>query len=234
MRRRPNVDVDGPLPPGGAITGIVASPRAPGRFTVLVEGKAAHTLGLAALERLGLAVGASTAGREETIAREEAMLRTYDRAVAMLSARGRATKDLERQLVRKGEPAESARLAVERLASEGFLDDAAYARSFVRSKESSAGLARRRLQQELGRRGVERGVADEAIAEVFAEEEIDEVSSATALAAKRARSMGGADAQARRRRLYSYLARRGYPPDVITAAIGTALGRQDEDELPDA
>src|SRR4051812_46766409 len=164
MRRRPNVDAEAPLPPGGTITGIVASPRAPGRFSVMVDGKSAHTLGLAAIERLGLSVGATTVGREEIIAREESLLRTYDRAVMMLAARGRAGKDLERQLVRKGEPAEFARLAVERLVEEGFVDDESYARSFVRSKSAGAGLARFRLKQELGRQGVERAVADEAIA----------------------------------------------------------------------
>jgi regulatory protein len=230
MRRKPNADVDAPPPPGGTITRIVASPRAPGRFSVMVDGKAAHTLGVAAIERLGLAVGATTVGREEIIAREEGLLRTYDRAVMMLAARGRAAKDLERLLVRKGEPAEFARLAVERLASEGFVDDDAYARSFVRSKSSGAGLARRRLQQELTRKGVERAVAADAIDEVFAEEEVDEVAAATALARKRARSLHGVDAQSQRRRIYSFLARRGYSPDTITSAIRSATAAHGEDE----
>lgn len=232
MRRRPNVEPDQPQPTGGTVTGIVASPRAPGRFTVMVEEKVAHTLGLDAIERLALSVGASTIGREEIIAREEATLRTYDRAVMMLAARGRSAKDLERQLVRKGEPIELARLAVERLANAGFVDDASYARSFVRSKSSVGGLARRRLQQELGRKGVERTVADGAIAEVFAEEEIDEVSAATTLAMKRGRTLAGADPTAARRRLYSFLARRGYSPSVIATAIAKASVGTLDDKRP--
>ena len=231
LRKRPNVDPDLPLAPGGTVTGIVASPRAPGRFTVLVDGRPAHTLGLAALERLALSVGATTIGREAAVAREESALRTYDRAVMMLAARGRAAKDLERQLVRKGEPVEFARLAVDRLASEGFVDDESFARSFVRSKSSGAGLARRRLQQELGRKGVERTIADDAIADVFAEEEIDEIAAATALAAKRARSLAGTDRVSARRRLYAFLARRGYPPDVISAAIEIAVGENFNDRF---
>ena len=232
MKRKPNVEADAPPPPGGTITGIVASPRAPGRFTVMVEGKAAHTLGLEAIERLGLKLGATTAGREELIAREEGLLRTYDRAVMMLAARGRAAKDLERQLVRKGETPEFARLAVERLSSEGFINDDTYARSFVRSKSGGAGLARFRLKQELGRQGVERAVAEEAIAEVFDEEGIDEVDTATALAMKRARSLRGADPQSRRRRLYSFLARRGYSPSVIAAALAEAAGGDADHDMP--
>ncbi len=230
MRTRPNVDPDLPPTPGGTVTGIIASARSAGRFTVLVDDKPAHTLGLAALERLALRVGVTTIGREQVIAREEAALRTYDRAVMMLAARGRAAKDLERQLVRKGEPVEFARLAVDRLAAEGFLDDESFARNFVRSRSGAAGLARRRLQQELGRKGVQRTIADEAIAEVFAEEEIDEVAAATALAAKRARALAGADRQTARRRLYSFLARRGYAPSVISAAIERAAGEIPDDE----
>lgn len=233
MRRKPDAGPDAPLPPGGTITAIVASPRAPGRFSILVDGKTAHTLGLAAIERLGLAVGVSTVGWEAVIAREEAVLRTYDRAVMMLAARGRAAKDLERQLLRKGEPAELARLAVERLASEGFLDDTAYARSYVRSKASGAGFARRRIQQELGRKGVERAAADDAIEEIFQEEEIDEVAAATTLASKRIRSLRNVDPQSRKRRLYAYLTRRGYSPDVIGRAIRAAAGDRAADDDAD-
>jgi regulatory protein len=232
MRRRPNAHDDVPPPVGGVITGIVASPRAPGRFSIIIDGRPAHTLGLAAIERLKLSVGQSTIGREEIIAREEGLLRTYDRAVMMLAARGRAAKDLERQLVRKGEAADFARLAVERLRAEGFLDDESYARSFVRSKSAGAGLARFRLKQELGRQGVDRAVADEAIAEVFEEESVDEVATATALASKRIRSLRDADPQSQRRRLYAFLARRGYPPSVISTAIEQATGASDEDSVP--
>lgn len=232
MRPKPNADPDAPFPPGGTITAIVASPRAPGRFSVMVEGKAAHTLGLAAIERLGLAVGTTTLGREEVISREEGQLRTYDRAITMLAARGRAARDLERLLVRKGEPAEFARLATERLIAEGFLDDQSYARAFVRSKSAGAGLARRRLQGELARKGVAREIADDAIAEVFADDEVDEVNAAIALAQKRARSLGGVSGSTRQRRLYSFLARRGYPPDVISNALRAANEETLADEVP--
>ena len=104
MRRMPNVEADQPPPTSGTVTGIIASPRAPGRFTVMVDDRAAHTLGLAALERLGIFVGATTLGREETIAREEAILRTYDRAVTMLQTWSRTqfgTPDRWREALEK-------------------------------------------------------------------------------------------------------------------------------------
>lgn len=230
MKRRTEQTERPPLPRGGTITGIVASPRAPGRFTVMIDGRAGPTLGLEAIERLHLAVGGSTVGREQELADEENALRVYDRAVAMLAARGRAARDLERTLVRKGEAPEMVRKAVERLIAQGFLDDAAFARSFVRAKAGNAGLAKRRLELELTRKGVERSVISDAIGEVFSEDEVDERSAAEQLARKRNRSLGDADALSRRRRLYSYLARRGYSPDVIAAAVSSVV-RGDPSDL---
>ncbi|HEX8847934.1 MAG TPA: regulatory protein RecX [Gemmatimonadaceae bacterium] len=229
MKRRTE-QAERPLPRGGTITGIVASPRAPGRFTVMVDGRSGPTLGLEAIERLRLVVGGSTLGREQEVAAEEDALRVYDRAVAMLAARGRAARDLERTLVRKGESPELARKAVERLTAQGFLDDAAFARSFVRAKSGNAGLAKRRLEQELGRRGVDRAVVSDAIEEVFAEEDRDEVAAAEQLARKRSRSIGDADPLASRRRLYGFLARRGYSPDVIQSALSKVIGRSSDTE----
>ena len=235
MMKRRTEQTERPLPRGGTVTGIVASPRAPGRFTVMIDGQSGPTLGLEAIERLHLVVGGSTLGREQQIAAEEDALRVYDRAVMMLAARGRASRDLERLLVRKGESPELARKAVERLTAQGFLDDAAFARSFVRSKSSGAGLAKRRLEQELGRKGVDRAVVADAIDEVFEEEQVDESAAAEALARKRDRSLGNADAQSRRRRLYAFLARRGYPPDVIATVVSKVVKGDPADfDLDDA
>jgi regulatory protein len=188
----------------------------------MVGDRPAYTVGISAIERLGLAVGMTTAGCEDALSREEAICGTYDRAVMMLAARGRSAKDLERRLIRKGEPAEFVRLAIERLASEGFLDDEAYARSFVRSKSSGSGTARKRLQQELARAGVDRAVSDSAIEEVFADENVDEVADAAALATKRMLMLRSADPATARRRTYAFLARRGYSASVISKALAAA------------
>jgi regulatory protein len=217
-----------------SITAIVADPRRSGRFSVVVDGRPLAILPLDVIERLQLRVGTRITAARGEIEREVAALRAYDRAVNMLAARARSARDLERQLIRKGEPPEHARAAVERLRSAGFLDDAAFARQFVRSKSLNAGLASRRLQQELARRGVERTVAADALDEVFAEEGVDERENAEAVARKRLRSLGGADPATRRRRLYAFLARRGYDSTAIVAALDKVLGAPRDDEADPA
>ena len=111
------------------VTAIVASPRTAGRFTIAVDGKSLATLSLDVIERLGLHIGASIADRLEVIEREETALRTYDRALSMLAAQARSTRDLERLLVRKGEDPAHVRIAIERLRAAGLVDDAVFTRN---------------------------------------------------------------------------------------------------------
>ncbi|MFI5241699.1 MAG: regulatory protein RecX [Gemmatimonadales bacterium] len=214
---------------GGHVSAITPSARHQGRFEVLVDGDPIATLSLDAIERLALHTGMpwteSIAGRA---AAEEAVLHAFDRAANMLAARPRATRDLERLLVRKGEPAAHVAAAVHRLTAMGALDDARFARQFIRSKIASAGLSRRRLQSELWRRGIARDVVDAALTDVLAEDEVDEDAQLEQVAARKLRTLRSLDPATGRRRLYAFLARRGYD----SSAIRRVLDKLPGDELP--
>ena len=211
------------------ISAITPDPRRPGRFAIVVDGRAEASVSIEAIERLQLRVGreyGDVAGAVET---EATALKTYDRAVNMLAARGRSTAELRRLLVRKGEPPEHVDAAIDRLLAQGFLDDESFARQFARSKALGAGLSRRRLQQELARKGVPRTVADEAIGEVMASEEIDADAIVDDVARRKLRTLRNEDPAVRRRRLYAHLARRGYDADAIRRAMDRVLGRGGEE-----
>jgi regulatory protein len=201
------------------ISGIVPAPRPPGRFAVLVDGKEQAVLSLEAIERLGLVVGRSLAGLEDSIALEAARLHSYDRALNMLAFRARSSSELTRSLVRKGEEKAHVAWAIERLQEQGLLDDAAFARAFTRAKVVGGKQSRRRVQQDLARKGVSRTVADEAIDGVFEEEAVDQRVIVEEAARKKLRALAGLDPAVQRRRLYAFLARRGYDLDDIRAAI---------------
>ncbi|HKO15030.1 MAG TPA: regulatory protein RecX [Gemmatimonadaceae bacterium] len=207
------------------ITSILPSPHKPGRFEVVVDDRLAATLSIDAIERLKLATGgALDEATAAAIQREAALLDTYDRALNMLAARPRSAAELRRLLVRKGEPADQVDAAIQRLTGAGFLDDASFARQFARSKALGAGLSRRRLQQELARRGVARATADDAVVDVFAEEGIDEQAAIERVAAKKLKTLARLDPQVQRRRLYAFLARRGYDSDDIARVVRTLAG----------
>jgi regulatory protein len=148
---------------------------------------------------------------------------TYDRALDMLEARARGVTELRRLLLKKGEPEPDVDAAIARLQSTGLLDDNNFARQFTRSKAVGAGLSRRRVQQELTRRGVARDVADHAIEEVFDEEGVDEDESIERVARKKLRMLAKVDEPTRKRRLFAFLARRGYDSDDISRVVRTLL-----------
>jgi regulatory protein len=140
----------------------------------------------------------------------------------MLALRGRSSRELARSLVRKGEEKAHVDWAVARLQEQGLLDDAAFARTFTRSKVVGGKQSRRRVEQDLTRKGVSRTVASEAIADVFEEEAIDQRAIVEEAARKKLRSLSGLEPAVQRRRLYAFLARRGYDLDDIRVAVEAA------------
>ncbi|MEO6527811.1 MAG: regulatory protein RecX [Gemmatimonadaceae bacterium] len=215
------------------ISAIAPLTRPAGRFELQIEGKESAILSLDAIERLQLAVGKSVAGLEERIFREAAQLKVYDRALNMLAFRARSSSELARSLVRKGEEKPHVDWAIERLQEQGLLDDTAFAQSFTRAKVLGAKQSRRRVQQDLARKGVSRTVSDAAIETVFEEEGIDQRELVEEVARKKLRALRDLEPKARRRRLYAFLARRGYDADDIRRAmdaVGSALLVSGEDE----
>src|SRR4051812_32006475 len=216
------------------ISGIVPAVRPPGRFAVLVDGRERAVLSLDAIERLGLAVGQPMTGLDEAIALESARLRSYDRALNMLALRARSSQELARSLVRKGEERAHVDWAIARLQEQGLIDDAAFARAFTRSRVVGGKQSRRRVERDLARKGVSRSVVGEAIDDVFEEEAVDQRAIVEEAARKKLRSLAGLDPAVQRRRLYAFLARRGYDLDDIRAAVAAAGGTgpvDDEAEL---
>jgi regulatory protein len=212
------------------ISGIVPAHRPAGRFAVLVDGRERAVLSLDAIERLGLVVGRPIAGLEEAIALESARLHSYDRALNMLALRARSSSELARSLVRKGEEKAHVDWAIARLLEQGLLDDAAFARALTRSRVVGGKRSRRRVEQELARKGVSRSVAGEAIDDVFEDEAVDQRAIVEEAARKKLRSLAGLEPAVQRRRLYAFLARRGYDLDDIRAAIAAAGSTESSDD----
>lgn len=206
--------------PLGVIRAITGSPRVAGRFDILIDGNPVARLSIEGIEKLGLRVGrAVDEGLAAAIAEEATVSRAYDRAMMMLAARGRASGELRRLLVKKGESVPVVSAVIERLLATGFLDDDAFARQYTRAKAASGAASRRRIEQELLRRGIDRTAAVTAIAETFAEEHVDEAATIERVAEKKLRTLASVDDLTRRRRLYGFLARRGFDVDAINRVV---------------
>ena len=149
----------------------------------------------------------------------------YNYALNLLSARPYSTRALRRKLIQKEYLAADADDAIRRLADNGLLDDAKYAEQYARSKIVSTGASKRRLQQDLYRKGIKGDVATNAIASVIEQEEIDPAAVVERVAKKKLAQLGDLEPLVLRRRLFAFLARRGYDVDEIKAVVKRVTAR---------
>ncbi|MFZ2015872.1 MAG: regulatory protein RecX [Nocardioides sp.] len=142
-----------------------------------------------------------------------------------LTGQARSRHDLRQRLAKKQVPDDLAERLLDRFTEVGLVDDAAFARSWVESRQRSRGLARRALAQELRRKGVDDETARAALDEVDPD---DEEASARELVRKKLRSMRGVDATTATRRLVGMLGRKGYSPGLSFAVVRGELGALDD------
>ena len=143
----------------------------------------------------------------------------YNYALNLLSARPYAVRALHRKLIQKEYSAADADEAIRRLVDNGLLDDEKYAEQYARSKILGTGASKRRLTQELYRKGIRGDVATNAIANVIADEEIDTAAVIDRVARKKLAQLGDLQPLVLRRRLFAFLARRGYDVDEIKRIV---------------
>ena len=144
----------------------------------------------------------------------------YNYALNLLSARPYAIKALHRKLIQKEYSAADADDAIRRLVDAGLLDDEKYAEQYTRSKIVSSGTSKRRIQQDLYRKGIRGDVAAAAIDQVLEDEGIDTQLVLENVARKKLAQLGDLEPLLLRRRLFAFLARRGYDLDEIRRVVG--------------
>jgi regulatory protein len=143
-----------------------------------------------------------------------------------LTGQARSRKELRDKLARRDVPADLAERLLDRFTEVGLVDDEAFARSWVESRQRSRGLARRALAQELRRKGVDDETTRTALDEIDPD---DEEAAARALVRKKLRSLRGVDRTTATRRLAGLLARKGYPAAMAFAVVREELGAADDD-----
>jgi regulatory protein len=146
--------------------------------------------------------------------------RLYDRALTLLEHRARSAHELRRKLLQNGDAC-AVEEVVARLRDQKLLDDTEFARQFARSRIVAAGTSRRRIAQELTRKGVTRDVAERAIEDLEEAEGLDSAAAVQRVAEKKWKTLLKLDDFTRRRRLYAFLARRGFDPDEIRDVMNT-------------
>lgn len=158
--------------------------------------------------------------------RERPRESAHSYGLRLLAMRAYSVRDLGRKLQRRGYHDEEVSETVASFTASGLLDDERFAGQYARSRIVNDSAAPRRVIQLLGRYGIPRGLAEQAVARTIEEEELDPADSAELLARKKAATLTGLDPAVARRRLYGYLARRGFDVDHIRGAVATVLAER--------
>jgi regulatory protein len=175
------------------------------------------------VHQLGLAVGAEVEGDlADRLKRAADVEAAYTVAARLLAMRPRSVYEVLARLRERGHNPSAAAEAVGRLEAAGVLDDATYARHFARVR-APRGHGPARLLHDLLAKGVDRRLAERAIAEVLDAEGVNGTSQARALALKRAQQLKGLAPAQQRRRLLAYLARRGFRGHEIQEMVSDVL-----------
>ena len=204
------------------VTAIKPQRSHPERVNVHVDGE--FRLALA----LEIASGALHVGDVVTEARlreleaRDQRWKAREAALHLLSYRARTGTELRRRLRKKEFPDEIAEAAVAELEKRDLVDDGSFSEAFVRDRVRFRPRGRRRLVQELRSRGVDPDTARAAVEEVWETEAISELDLARNAAAKWS-PRTGEDPLRGRRRLWAYLARRGFGPEVARTVIEELL-----------
>ncbi len=143
-------------------------------------------------------------------------------ALRMLAMRALPSPELRRRLIRKGHAKPAAEAAVAGLLEAGLVNDGDFARHYARTR-SRRRLGPARLVAELRRLGIGEQEAEAAVSEALGREGVDLRAQLREAADRRAAGLSGLDPTVARRRLRSYLLRRGYAATDVAAAVKEAI-----------
>ncbi len=214
------------------ITRIEPQKKRPGRRSIFADGEFLIGVATDTLIRFGLRTGdeiSSTLLGE--IEHAEEILGAKAAALRSLAVRPRTEREIRDTLRDKEFSDQVAAETIAALKDSRLLDDAGFARSYIRNALTLRPAGRMLLKRKLLLLGIAKELADEALDEILGginqEEEAAKAASAFVAKKPRARREEGK----LRQQLTAYLLRRGYTWDVVQQVVRTALkGERSEGE----
>jgi len=197
------------------ITALEQLKRNKRRVSVFLDGNFLFGLSSETVGALGLHVGREVDRADlDRIALEEQKYEALQYAFLLLSYKARTVSESKQRLTRKGFSPDIISHALQRLAELKMIDDAGFARRFAEDRITIGHKGKWRVRGELLKRGVAREHIEDALATAP-----DETAAAREVAQKYLSRNRRLEPDVLKRRLYAFLARRGFSPDTIRHVI---------------
>ncbi len=146
------------------------------------------------------------------------MQKARDYAFLLLKFRLRSENELRERLKKKKFDAQVIEKVLSSLKEKEFIDDNSFTKAWISSRIKKP-LGIRRIRQELALKGVDKSVIDNGINELkknYSEKEIVEN-----IAKDRLSKIKGYDPQKSKKRIFAYLLRRGFSPEIVIDVLNS-------------
>jgi regulatory protein len=196
------------------ITKIERQKRNRKRYSISIDGEYSFSCHEETFLGLGLEEGQQLSPSEfevllTKVQRKEAEVYS----VATLARRPMTEAALRNRLAAKGYHSHIISSTLERLKEIGLIDDLSFSRLWIRDRTKINPRGTLLLRRELRMKGVAPPTIEKALEEF--KEKNDESRLLIEVAERRAKKLKGLDSVSRRRRLFNYLLRRGFPMDEV-------------------
>ena len=139
------------------------------------------------------------------------------RALRLLSVRSRSKEELRKALEMRGYSPGTIRETIGALSRDGSLNEQAALESFLLNREER--FSRDRLRNEMRRKGFPKESIDRALAAISDD---DERALLDSLYRRRSEELGDLPVEKRKKKIFDFLRRRGFPPSAIFETMGEA------------
>lgn len=204
------------------ITDLKIQKRNPNRVNVFLDGEFAF--GLARIVGAWLKVGQEiTATEIEHLMQKDGYQVCYQKALHFLSYRPRSTNELQKHLGKKDIPPETIANTIERLETNGLVNDLRFAEDWVENRSTFRPRGSFALRAELRQKGVDKSIIETVL------QTIDEEELAYKAGSAKASKLRENDDQVFKRKLYGFLSRRGFRSDLVREIIQRILEERQVD-----
>lgn len=161
------------------------------------------------------------------ILKAEEEINVYNYAVSILSRSAKSEKELRMKLQDKGYENQFIDNAIIKLKQQRYLDDERYSEMFINDKINFSKYGKRRIQEGLYIKGVDKEIISEKISQLSEEDEFER---AMLLGAKKIKSIKDEDTHKKGVKLSNFLIGKGFEYSVVRKVVSRLI-KGDMDEL---
>jgi regulatory protein len=198
---------------GKTITAITAQKRDKKRVNIFFDGEFAF--GISRIVAAWLQVGQNLTDEQiSKLISEDQDEVAYQRAIKLITYRDRSIAEIRQSLHQKQIPEEIIENVINRLGENGLLDDKRFANLWIENRNEFRPRSHRMLALELRKKGISEDIISQVLENTTADEEL-----AHKAAQKQIRRYMTLEWQEFRRKLGSFLARRGFSYETVDLTV---------------